>query len=263
MIQDRAAQIDRRLVLHQVRVDGVTSSEHAARHEHHVAHLEGPDLLFGDRRPEWNLATGSRESSRDDFRRQHRLRGRRAFAIEPLSYPAARRVDAYAEPAERPTVIRHRYEEARGQPVECADLAADERCLSTESHGANRELVGLLHDTRFNRREPRIRIRIVERAKQLFLCMEVSRRAVAAGTHTNGPGAAALSLGFPYRVEDAFANAVERAIGAAEMVELGGQRVLRVGVLAAAALEDQFDFDVGRFPLIEVDDRRSRPEVVA
>ena len=64
-------------------------------------------------------------------------------------------------------------------------------------------------------------------------------------------------------MENALAHALERAIGAAEMIELGRQRVLGVGVLAAATLEDQLDLDVGRFPLIEVNDRRAGPEVVA
>ena len=77
------------------------------------------------------------------------------------------------------------------------------------------------------------------------------------------PGAAALALRLPHRVEDALADAFERAIGAAEMIELGGQRVLRVRVLAAAALQDQLHFDVVALPLIEVDDGRARPEVVA
>ena len=58
-------------------------------------------------------------------------------------------------------------------------------------------------------------------------------------------------------------HAVERAIGAAEMRQLDRQRVLRVRVLAAAALQDQLDLDVVALPLIEVDDRRARAEVVA
>ena len=106
-------------------------------------------------------------------------------------------------------------------------------------------------------------IDVVERAKQLFLRVEIPRRPVAADADANGARAAALALRLPDRVEDALAHAVERAVGAAEMIELGRQRVLRVGVLAAAALEDQLDLDLVALPLLEVDDRRARAEVVA
>src|SRR3990172_239864 len=47
------------------------------------------------------------------------------------------------------------------------------------------------------------------------------------------------------------------------MIEIGGQRVLRVGVLAAASLENQLDLDVRLLPLLEVDDRHARSEIVA
>src|SRR5947207_15981112 len=47
------------------------------------------------------------------------------------------------------------------------------------------------------------------------------------------------------------------------MRELDRKRILRVGVLAAAAFQNQFDFDAVALPLIEVDDWRARTEVVA
>ena len=40
VIEHRAAQIDRRLVLHQMRVHGVAAGEHPARHQHDVADLQ-------------------------------------------------------------------------------------------------------------------------------------------------------------------------------------------------------------------------------
>ena len=64
-------------------------------------------------------------------------------------------------------------------------------------------------------------------------------------------------------MEDALAHAVEGAIGAAEMIELRRQRVLRVGVLAAATLEDQPHFDVRLLPLFEMHNRGAGAEVVA
>ena len=102
----------------------------------------------------------------------------------------------------------------------------------------------VVHDRGFELRQPRIGIHVVERAEQLLLRVQIAGRPVAADADADGAGAAALALRLPHRVEDALADAVERSIGAAEMIELGGQRVLRVRVLAAAALEDQLDLDV-------------------
>ena len=47
------------------------------------------------------------------------------------------------------------------------------------------------------------------------------------------------------------------------MRQLDRQRVLRVRVLAAAAFQNQLDLDRVALPLIEMDDRRARSEVVA
>ena len=109
----------------------------------------------------------------------------------------------------------------------------------------------------------RIRIHVVERAEQLLLRVQVAGRAIAADAHADSARAAALALRVPHRVQNALANAVERAIGAAEMRKLNRQRVLRVCVFAAAAFENQLDFDLVAFPLVEVDDRGAGTEVVA
>ncbi len=93
--------------------------------------------------------------------------------------------------------------------------------------------------------------------------MRVARRAIAADADTYGAGTAAFALRLPHGVQDALLHAVERAIRPSEMRELDGQRILRVGVFAAAALENQLDLDVGLLPLIEVNDRRAGAEVVA
>src|SRR5262249_29253222 len=91
----------------------------------------------------------------------------------------------------------------------------------------------------------------------------VAGRAIAADADADRARSAALALRLPHGVHDALADAVERPIRAAEVIEVHGQRVLRVRVLAAAALEDQLHFDVIPFPLGEVDDRRARSEIVA
>ena len=44
VIEHRAAQIDRRLVLHQIRVDRVAAGEHPAGHQHDVADLQRADV---------------------------------------------------------------------------------------------------------------------------------------------------------------------------------------------------------------------------
>ena len=47
------------------------------------------------------------------------------------------------------------------------------------------------------------------------------------------------------------------------MRELDRERVLRVRVFAAAAFENELDLDRVAFPLLEVNDWRARPEIVA
>ena len=172
-------------------------------------------------------------------------------------------VEHHAETPERPAVVGDRHEEARRQAIQRADLAADQRHLAAESHRADVEVVHLGHDARFDRSEPRIRVDVVERAEQLLLGVRVAGRAIAADAHADGAGAAAFALRVPDRVQDALPDAFERAIGASEVRQLDRQRVLRVGVLAAAALQNQLDLDLVALPLVEVHDRRARAEVVA
>ena len=151
-----------------------------------------------------------------------------------------------------------------GSRLNAADLAADQRHCPAEAHGTDAQGVHGPHDLGFERGEPLVRVHIVQRPEELLLRLEIARRAIAADGDANGAGRAALALRLPDGVQDALADAVERAIGAAEMRQLGRQRVLRVHVLAAAALQDQPDLDlVVLLPLIEVKDRRAGPEVVA
>src|SRR5262249_12921714 len=48
VIERRALQADRRLILHQVGMNGVTAGEHFARDQHDIADLKSADLFFGD-----------------------------------------------------------------------------------------------------------------------------------------------------------------------------------------------------------------------
>ncbi len=191
------------------------------------------------------------------------MRRNRGIAIEPLRDRAALRVERHAEAAKRPAVVRHRHEEARRQAVQRADLAADQRHAAAEPHRADAEHVDRPHDLGFELRQPRIGIHIVDRPEQLFLRVHVTRGAVAADADADRAGRAALPLRLPDGVQDALAHAFECPIGAAKMRQLGRHRILRVHVLAAAALENQLHLDVVALPLLEVDDRRARPEVVA
>ena len=203
---------------------GVAAGEHASGDQHDVADLERPHLRVGDRRLQRDLASRAREAGGDDLRRQHRLRRVGPVAVQPLGDRAGRRIEPHAETAEGPAVVRDRNEEAGRQPVERADLAADERRLAAESHRPDRQPVRLVHDRRLERRQPRIRVRVVERAEQLFLGVQVAGRAVAADADADRARAASFALRLPDRVQDALAHAFERAIRAAEMIELRRQR---------------------------------------
>src|SRR5690606_19705458 len=79
----------------------------------------------------------------------------------------------------------------------------------------------------------------------------------------DGARAAALALGLPDGVDDALAHALDRPVGTPEAGKLCWQRVLDVHVLAAAALENEAHLDLVLLPLLEVQDRRAGPEVVA
>ena len=92
--------------------------------------------------------------------------------------------------------------------------------------------------------------------------MQVAGRPVAANADADRPGTAAPALGLPHRVENALPHAVQGPIGAAEVCELHRQRILRVGVLAATALEQQPHVDLVSFPLLEMNNRRPRAQVV-
>ena len=50
VIENRAVQIDRRRILHQVRVHGVAAGVTFAGDQHHVADFERADCLFAERR---------------------------------------------------------------------------------------------------------------------------------------------------------------------------------------------------------------------
>ena len=104
--------------------------------------------------------------------------------------------------------------------------------------------IRLFHDRLFDLGQPLVRVHVIERAEQLLLCVQVSRRAIAADADANGARTASLPLRLPHRVQDALPDAFERAIGATKMIEVRRQRVLRVGVLAASALENQLDLDL-------------------
>jgi hypothetical protein len=62
-------------------------------------------------------------------------------------------------------------------------------------------------------------------------------------------------------VEDALAHAFEITVGPTQIRQLAGHGVLDVGVLASAALQQQPDFDLVVFPLLEMNDGRSRAKV--
>jgi hypothetical protein len=68
-------------------------------------------------------------------------------------------------------------------------------------------------------------------------------------------------LRIPDSVQDAFAHTFERAIGAPQVGQFCGQRVLRVHVFAAAALENQLHLDLVACPLLEVNNGRAGTQI--
>jgi len=69
-----------------------------------------------------------------------------------------------------------------------------------EAHRANAKLVRFFHDFRFEFRERRVGIHVVERSKQLFLRQLVAMGTVAANADANGARRAALPLRLPHGV---------------------------------------------------------------
>ena len=74
---------------------------------------------------------------RERWKCQHRSMTR---AVRSLSLDPSRR-QSIGKTTERPAVVGDRDEEARGQPVQRADLAADERHLPAEPHRSDLEVV--------------------------------------------------------------------------------------------------------------------------
>ena len=75
--------------------------------------------------------------------------------------------------------------------------------------------------------------------------------------------AAALALRLPDRVQDALAHALERAVGAAEVSSSAGSEYCAFVFSQPPPLRISFTSMSSLLPLIEVDDRRARAEVVA
>src|ERR1043165_2787405 len=168
-------------------------------------------------------------------------------------------VEIHAAAAVRPAHVRDRHEERRRQPIELADLARQERRVAAEAHRTDARLVRFLDDALLERGELRVLVRVVEEAQELFFREAISAAAVTADADAEDAGAAALSLRVQHAVEDGVLDALEIAVA-----EVGGrERVLRVHVLAATALEHQLHLDVRLAPLVEVKRRRARPGVVA
>src|SRR5262249_28636624 len=131
----------------------------------------------------------------------------------------------------------------------------------TEAHRADTQLVSLFHDPGFEPRQSLVGVDIVKGAEELALRQLIPVCAIAPDADAHGAGRAALSLRLPNRMQDALADALQIAVGASEMVQVARHRILNVLVLAAAALQDEFDLDLILFPLLEVHYRRLVTEI--
>ena len=76
-------------------------------------------------------------------------------------------------------------------------------------------------------------------------------RPVAADANAQRPRRATLALRLPHRMQQTLANAFEVAVGAPQFLQIRGQGILDILVLAAAAFQDQLYFDLILLPLLE------------
>ena len=88
-------------------------------------------------------------------------------------------------------------------------------------------------------------------------------RTVAADSDADEACAAALSLRLVYRMQNAFADAVEIAARASEAFDFRGKTVLDIFIFTAASFEDEAHFDFILFPLLKLNDRNSFAQIVA
>lgn len=241
-------------------VNRVTSGVDLSGDQHHIPDTEPPDLLLCQWSPENLLPTRSDKA----FGARHRRFRLVGFTVEPAPDRARLRVEHDTQTPKGPAVIGDRDEEARRQPIEHSDFAADQGRSTAKAHGADSECVGRLDNVILEPCQLRVGIDIVERAEELLFGVEVPGCPVSANADTNRPGAAALPLGLPDRVEQAFPHPVEIPPRFPEVGQLHRQRVLNILVLAPATLEEQLYLDlILILPLLEVDGRGSGSEVVA
>src|SRR4029078_12584734 len=104
--------------------------------------------------------------------------------------------------------------------------------MSAEPHRADAGLIGLLDDALLEVREDRIVIGVIEHPQQLLFRESVAGAAISSDAATEDAGAAALPLCLEDAVEDRVLDAFEIASAEPRI----GEAVLRVHVLAAAAL---------------------------
>jgi hypothetical protein len=179
----------------------------------HIADPQGAHLLLGQRGLQHDLATRPLEPRLIC----HRRHWRRRFTVQPRRDRSGRPVQHHAKSPEGPAVVRDRHEETRREAVLNADLAPDERGASTEAHRTDPKVVHLAHDRRFEFRQSRVGIHVIEGPEQLFLRVHIARRPITADADTNRARCTALALRIPHGVQDALAHASQRPVSAAEV----------------------------------------------
>src|SRR5258705_395905 len=141
MIEDIALQADRRLMLHQVSVDGISSRVHLATHQNHVADVQAANPGFAD----WGLKPDFLSRSGETTAAAHRHR-ELVIAVEPAFDGSSPGVQNDPKPPKGPAIIGHGDKEAGGQPVQDSYLATNQRHAPAESHGPDPERIGCGHD---------------------------------------------------------------------------------------------------------------------
>src|SRR5690606_28255222 len=108
-----------------------------------------------------------------------------------------------------------------------------------------------------------IRIHIIDGPEELHLSQFISRRPITADPNADKSCTAAMSLSLIDGVQDALADSIQVPPCSAKPFKLRRQAVLDVLVLAAAALEDQPNFNLILLPLFEVDDGRAFSQIIS
>ena len=259
VIKDSVAELDlgrESSAFVQIFMDDIASGEKSAADFDGIAHFEGADFFFGKR-------SGEVDHKFNSWIVQGLGGGgwvtRGSGSIEPfLNFAGGIERDALA--AEGPAHIADADEIGGRKAMSRADFNAQQSGFTAEAHGADAQFVSGIEDVLFESVEFGIGIAIVEGAEELLFGKLVAAGAVAAQADPENAGAATFALSLEDGIEDDFAAAIEVAAG---FEFFGRERILGADIFAAAAFENEADFDFGTVVLVEMEVGRADADVGA